>query len=533
MSSTDPAQPEYVGSDGPAPLPADGGGSRGGARHGLLVAAVVAVVVVVGAGAWAAGQFFAGGSSPASAVPASAIGYVSLDLDPSASQKIEAIKIIRKFPGLRKEIKIGSGDDVRRRILEEITKESGCTSLDYDDDVLPWIGERVAIAVVPGSNDRVIPLVALQVGDEHAARAGLRALESCDKGGDALAFAFAFSGDYALITEKQADADAMATSADSSALQDDSDFSTWMARAGDSGIITIYAAPNAVDVVVKAQKAAEGDSLGTTRSPTDSYAKAFEGFDGAVGVVRFADGAVEADFSTKGLKSADATGGSGADVQSLPGTTAAVVSLALKDGWLDGQVDRIKSLVGAEQYDEFIAQGEQQTGLSLPDDIETLLGDGLTVSLDSSADLSSLTRSPDPASVPAGVRIKGDAAEITRILDQLKKVAGPQGDVVKVSSSGDTVSVGTDPAYVERLLEKGDLGSRASFRDAVPEADRASGVFYLDFDAGGGFATEVGDLVSDKDPEVKANLEPLHAFGASGWVDGSGVQHSLVRLTTN
>ena len=530
MSSTDPGRPEYVGSDGPAPLPADGG-SRGGARRGLLIAAVVAVVVVVGAGAWAAGQFFAGGSSPASAVPASAIGYVSLDLDPSASQKIEAVKIMRKFPGLRKQIKIDSGDDVRRRIVEEITEESGCKSLDYDDDVKPWIGERVAVAAVPGSNDRVIPLVALQVSDEDAARTGLRALETCDKGGDALAFAF--SGDYALITEKQADADAMATSADSSALTDDSDFTTWMARAGDSGIITMYAAPNAVDVAMKAQKAAEVDSLGTTRSPTDDYAKAFEGFGGAVGVVRFADGAVEADFQTKGLKSANATGGSGADAQSLPGTTAAVVSLALKDGWLDGQVDRIKSLVGAEQYDELIAQGEQQTGLSLPDDIETLLGDGLTVSLDSSADLGSLRSSPDPASVPAGVRIKGDAAEITRILDQLKKVAGPQGDVVKVSSSGDTVSVGTDPAYVEKLLEKGDLGSEASFRDVVPEADRASGVVYLNFDAGEGMATELGDLVSGRDPEVKANLEPLHAFGASGWVDGSGVQHSLVRLTTD
>lgn len=92
------------------------------------------------------------------------------------------------------------------------------------------------------------------------------------------------------------------------------------------------------------------------------------------------------------------------------------------------------------------------------------------------------------------------------------------------------MSVGTDAAYVEKLLEKGDLGSQASFRDVVPEADRASGVFYLDFDAGDGFATELGDLVSDKDPQVRANLEPLHAFG---WVDGSGVQHSLVRLTTN
>ena len=96
MSTNGPGLPEYLGPGGPTPPPTDQPPSGGGGRRGALVAAAaVAVVAVVGVGGWAVAQLFAGGSAPASAVPSSAIGYVSLDLDPSASQKIEAVKILR------------------------------------------------------------------------------------------------------------------------------------------------------------------------------------------------------------------------------------------------------------------------------------------------------------------------------------------------------------------------------------------------------------------------------------------------------
>jgi hypothetical protein len=171
--------------------------------------------------------------------------------------------------------------------------------------------------------------------------------------------------------------------------------------------------------------------------------------------------------------------------------------------------------------------------LSLPDVVETLLGDGLSISFDSSADLKALSQSPDPSTVPAGIRIKGDAEEITRIVDRLKKVAGPQGQLVKVSSSGDTVAIGTDPDYVDRLVEDGNLGSQVAFQDVVPEADRSSAVLFVNFDAGDGWATQLADLLSGGDSAVKADIEPLDALGVSGWVDDSGVSHSLARLTTD
>ena len=102
-----------------------------------------------------------------------------------------------------------------------------------------------------------------------------------------------------------------------------------------------------------------------------------------------------------------------------------------------------------------------------------------------------------------------------------------------VDSSGDLVAVGTNPDYVSKLLEKGDLGSQESFDSAVPKADQASSILYVNFDAGDGWASQVADLLSDGDPSAKANIEPLDALGVSGWVDDDKVQHGLFRLTTD
>jgi hypothetical protein len=248
-------------------------------------------------------------------------------------------------------------------------------------------------------------------------------------------------------------------------------------------------------------------------------------------VVRFNDGAVEAEFSSKGLSKGmgGADGEQGPDVATLPGTTAAVLSVALQDGWLDEGTETFRSMMG-EDFDASLARAEQQTGLKLPEDVETLLGDGVSISVDSSLDVEGLKRSPDPRKVPAGIRITGDAAEITAVIDKLKAAAGPRADVVQVRSKGDVVSVGLDKAYVDTLLESGDLGDSAAFSTVIPEAGRASAVLFVDFDAGNGWAER---LAAGQDPEAKADVTPLDALGVSSWEDGDQVQHAMLRLTTD
>jgi hypothetical protein len=534
MSDSGPGQPEYLGTGAPDAPPQRLDETHAGRRRAVVAGAGVAALLAVGAGAYGVVQFLGGGSSPATAVPGSAIGYVSVDLDPSASQKIEAIRILRKFPSLRKQLKVGSRDDVRRRLFDAITEDGGCSKLDYDRDVKPWIGNRVAVAAVPTAGDKVVPLVALQVGDQDEARAGLRRLATCDSQDSPMASAFI--GDYALVSEKQSVVDRLAKDAEASPLADDADYKTWMGRMGDPGIVTMYAAKDAVDVATRAANASvrtEG-AFDLGAGYEKQLRKAFEDFGGAAGVVRFKDGAVEAELQAKGLGRIAGTGRTGGpDVRTLPATTAAVLSLSLPHGWLDSSVSQLKAEAGSREFDQLVAEGERRTGLQLPDDIGTLLGNGLSVSADSSADLDALRHDADPQKLPVGVRLQGDPDKITAIVTKLKKLAGPEGDLVKTDSSGDLVAVGTDPSYLSTLVKKGTLGSQQSFEKVVPQADKASAVLFVDFDGGDGWADKLADLLSDGDPAVKANVAPLDAFGASGWVDGARIQHSMLRLTTD
>jgi hypothetical protein len=208
--------------------------------------------------------------------------------------------------------------------------------------------------------------------------------------------------------------------------------------------------------------------------------------------------------------------------------------MSLPHGWLDAYVAQLKSMVGDRAFDQMVSQAEQETGLDLPEDVGDLLGDGVSVSVDSSTDLQKLADSPDPAQVPAGIRIKGDPAKITAVIAKLEAAAGPEADVIRVSDNGtDLVGVGTDRGYVHQLLEKGDLGSTRAFQDAVPEAGKASSVIFVDFDAGHGWSEKLADLLSEGDRQVRANVAPLDSLGISGWTDHGGVGHSLLRLTTD
>ena len=106
-------QPEYLGPAESGPGYDEPSGAPSGRRRtGVAVGAVVAVVAALGVGGYGLAQLMSGGASPASAVHADALGYVSLDLDPSASQKIEAFTMMRKFPALKKQL--GSRDGVQR-----------------------------------------------------------------------------------------------------------------------------------------------------------------------------------------------------------------------------------------------------------------------------------------------------------------------------------------------------------------------------------------------------------------------------------
>src|SRR5215218_10147285 len=135
--------PEYLEQGGGAPLVREPR-SGGGGRKAFLSGAIVVGLAAVGGGVWAATSFFASGAQPAEALPASTIGYASIDLDPSGGQKIEAFRMLNKFPAFEDKIGLDADDDIKRAIFDRAEVSVACDGLDYAQDIEPWLGDRAA-----------------------------------------------------------------------------------------------------------------------------------------------------------------------------------------------------------------------------------------------------------------------------------------------------------------------------------------------------------------------------------------------------
>jgi hypothetical protein len=533
-------EPEYLG--GAPAEPGAAGATRSGPRWGLVAGAGAGVVAVVAAGGFGLAQLLSGSGSPADAVPANALAYVSVDLDPSASQKIAAIQMMRKFPALKEEMGLDARDDVRQWFFEDAL-DDGCRGLTYEADVAPWIGERMAVAAVPDQGSTVSPLFALQVSDQDAAAQGLRALaDTCGEGEDV---GVAFVGDYAVLMEKQADADSYAAAAEASPLSGDADYRTWTDRIGDPGVVNAYVSAEAPARMTDLAAEMAGDAADDI-APSEQMdrmrqdvVELYRDFEGAAGTLRFADGTLELAVATKGMPggvAAVAAPGAPA-LGDLPASTAAAFTVSFPENWLQDWMTSMGDLLGGGASgggsEDLWKDLEAATGLQLPEDIETLLGDGLRVSVDSSLDTGAL-QGPEVPAVPVGIRINGDAAEIDRVLDTLLAQVPPgRLDALKRTSGDGYVVLGLDQAYVDTLSSGGGgLADDASFRKVVPEADRVSGGVFVNFDAGD-WSTRVAGEMFPGEPEVKANVAPLDALGLSSWLDDDQVQHGSLVLSTD
>ena len=147
-----PGHAEYLEAGGGSRLPsetpaaASGGGGR---RRALLIGGGVAALALVGVGAFAAFQFFATGAQPSEALPATTIGYASIDLDPSGAQKVEALRTLNKFPAFKDELGLDTDDDLRKALFDRIQGgEDACANLEYARDVESWLGNRAGVAMI-------------------------------------------------------------------------------------------------------------------------------------------------------------------------------------------------------------------------------------------------------------------------------------------------------------------------------------------------------------------------------------------------
>lgn len=499
------------------PVPPSSVPRRG--RGGLLaVTASAAAVVLVAGGGYAAWQAFSGsGPRPADVLPRDTFALVSIDLDPSGGQKVEALRTLRKFPALREQGGLGEDGDPVRAVFEQVQQEGGCPGLDYAKDVKPWIGQRAALGGVTLDGEPV-PVGVLQVTDPEQARGGAEKLLGCAEAEEAAAFTL--TDDYLVVSDTRAHAEAIRAAGEESPLTEDATFQKWRGEVGGEGVVELYAAPEAAAYVQETLAGFGSELLGQGPAATGAELdQAVAEFEGGAAALRFDDGGIELSMASGGAELEEAT--VGAHVGDLPEDTAAVLAVAVPEQLRDALRDD-----AADGPLAFVGEALSQVGLS-PDDVVTALGE--SVSLSVGGDAPDSVDALAPASVPLGLLVHGDPQAIEDVVARAEDGTGASlSDLPAYVESGeDDVAVASQEEYAAQLVEGGRLGDDEVFTSVVAEADDAQSVVFLRLDDQ--WRALLGDA-ADRDPSAAsavANLDVLRAIGLSAWSEGDTARAEL------
>jgi hypothetical protein len=481
----------------PGPLPAAPKRRRKGVVVGLAlagvgVAAVASAAVVVGA------RLGGGGDQPEMHLPDNTVMFAKVDLDPAANQKLDAIRFLQRFPDAGD---VRDDTDLRRWAYEQLSKDSD-NAMPWSQ-VEPWLGQRMGVGVLPAAHEaEPETVVAVQVTDEAAAKDALA------KGFDGSSGAVV-SGGWAIIAPTQALAEDAAAAAESSSLADDPVFADDADALGEDGIAAMWL--DGAGLLPLLQESGVADQFGGATKPllgTNMQGR-------LMGALRFDGATLELAGMVNGAEGGQATSSDASGVADLPASTtlgvgASVDTSNFDDVWA-------KALEQAEgtglDPEALLAQVEEALGVSLPEDLVTLIGKGLTVGVE---DFSG-------GSPSLGIRGRSlPGRDAGQIVDRLVTVATQSGLGLEQRETGDGWVLATTPGYADALAGDGDLGDREKVKKVLPGVDSAPVAFYADLEALATLAEENGTSAEDAQ-----TMRELRAVGMSMTSDGESASFTV------
>jgi Protein of unknown function (DUF3352) len=455
-------------------------------RGPLVIAAVVVMVVLLGGGAYAglSAWYGWGANEPESAVPAGALAFARLDLDPGYSEQLKLAGVLSKFP------KPDSGtqvEQVEHGLLDDL-------GLDFNTDIKPWFADRVGFAAWIGHGGRPVALVALASKDDGKASS---ALESARTG--RTRFGYTVKNGYALLAlggaEAQADADAARAAVDKQSLADSERFSVAMDRLPGAHVALVY-----VDLAAAgaAANGALGDLLPTEELGTD--APDLSKLTGTVALT--ADAAangVEVRFAGTGLAPATNAGSDAkAALDAQPGTS--IVAGAMSGLNPDASVtDSLRGMINGSLFGD-------PTYRSGPSRAQVRdLADGLVAFLTArtiSFAFTKLDAAGPSGLVSADTRDSAAADKVDAAVRLLMQDAPPSARVT-VEKQGTTVRI-----RIGNPDLSGRLADRSLYREAMAGMpDRPGSAFYAD----------VQQLVASDRSMTNAERRQIAPFKAVGF----------------
>ena len=480
----------------------------------VVPAAVAALCVgVAGAGLYAVSALSGGGTQPEDVLPRDAIGFVKIDLDPSADQKIAAYQLAKKFPdsGVK-------GEDQLRDGLVGAFLAPGDQAA-YDADVKPWLGQRAGVAFL--APDRSAPdapgaVAAVQVTDRAEAERGLTHLAESGQ----VHYAFGEDDDYVLLADRQDVADAAAKGEEH--LADAEAFSAAVDALDGDQIALAWADVGAAWKTLPAAQRKQAQRANPGLAPTGTVALGGHVTDDGLEIVGVTLGLSAGSAPELKAVVENPLGRSDPEglVEDLPADSLGALGIT---GAGEGLATLYETLAAEADPDGEAEAFFGELGLRLPADLMTVLGTELAAAV--GGDLaggaprfqaSVRTEDPDRA-----------LQLLTRARDAAAKEGGQAPDVqLSPSDDGYTVSSGTG-ASEDRL------GDDEVFRRTLPDAGSSGITLYVDLRR----AVEQVDAAdrqsgtSSISEQQRRNLAPLQAAGCTSTVDEGGNATFRLRLT--
>jgi Protein of unknown function (DUF3352) len=527
----------------------DPSASSGRGRAPVAAAAIGTVMaLVIGGGAYAFYRIdpmhlFHAGPQAAEAVPAEALAYAAVDLDPAATQKINALRFLNHFPGFQDVADVkDERDDIRKTILTDAIDSLGCDGVSYGDTIEPWLGSKFGFAAMPpASGTQPEPLVAIEVTDRGEAKDGIDSLVKCadDSGTSTDDFGYAFTGDYVLIASSQDLANRYASEASHSSLADNADFQADMDAVGDPGVASAWVdIAGLIDLVPN--QTFDGGAFGTDLGAPDNEQGLIDliktRYSRAAVTLRFWSDHVDVVSAVHSDDPINIEHGDN-EVVGLPDSTVLAMSMAGGgDAVAKSWDDTLKAARTVDaQIDDQLQQLESQTGFDLPADLETLLGDNILFAVDREGLSPSALDSGGPGSINAGARFTGDKEKLNALYAKITALMSDfAGEKIPFSKADFDrgLAIASNDAYAQTLADlDGNLGDSQNFQSVISDAADQDAVLFFNWDL---VEDEIIDSLGQMGPggsKIVDNIRPLRAFGISADTQGDyTVTHVVVSV---
>jgi hypothetical protein len=499
-------------------------------------------------GAFAAGCGSSSGSGgsddPAALIPASAPVYVEGVVRPDGKVRSDLEGALKKI------LRTDDPDAKIRKLIEDSGQGKDVT---FKDDVDPWLGDRVGIAVTALHNGRDADYAAvISSTDDDKADATLakqkgdivkRSYKGVDYRFDRKDKTASTVFEHRVVIGNEGGLKSVIDAKGGDTLDESNGLKAVRSKVAQDRIGLLYLDVQGLLRTVS-QTASSDPQVGAI---VQSFAGALPKSIGAA--LQAQPDALRIDAVSIGTPKSASSGGSGADIlATLPGDSWLGLGVANLGQTLDGIVQAVAGGGGITGVgvNALLGQFQKQTGLDLRKDVLGWMGDaGVFVGGTSNADLGGalVIKTTDPAktkrtmAVLEGFARQSNGTKIATLhgkgIDEGFTVRDTSGPAVRVALAGDrfVVAVGSKDNLAKAIAPGQPLGSSPAFTAAAGKLGNGlRPSFYLDF-------TQVTKLIASfagENPgfqQAKPYLDSFGAVVAGAKDEGSGVTRSRFVVT--